>query len=70
MQKTPTKQAKARDYNVGSVDRALVVLEAFLAAPEAALSLADLTRLTGIHKTSLLRICSSLMRRDFLRRDD
>lgn len=57
-----------REYGVGAVDRALDVLAAFQQGA-GALSLADLVRLTGVNKTSVLRICSSLERRGYVRRD-
>ncbi|HRA23804.1 MAG TPA: IclR family transcriptional regulator [Usitatibacteraceae bacterium] len=56
------------DYGIGSVDRALDVLAAFKDCDDP-LGLADLARLTGVNKTTVLRICSSLERRGFLLRD-
>ena len=56
------------DYGIGSVDRALDVLSVFKDGADS-LGLADLARLTGVNKTTVLRICSSLERRGFLLRD-
>ena len=55
------------DYGIGSVDRALDVLAAFKDCGDP-LGLADLARLTGVNKTTVLRICSSLERRGFVLR--
>ncbi len=55
-------------YGIVSVERALDVLATFL-SPTDSLGLADLSRETGVNKTTLLRICSSLERRGYLRRD-
>ncbi len=44
------------------------MLATFL-SPTDSLGLADLSRETGVNKTTLLRICSSLERRGYLRRD-
>lgn len=56
------------DYAITSVERALDVLAVFETGPES-LGLADLARETGVNKTTILRICSSLERRSYLRRD-
>jgi DNA-binding IclR family transcriptional regulator len=63
------KSGSGTDYNVRAVSRALTVLETFLDGSEM-VSLADLSEITGIHRTTLLRICSSLEQRGFLRRDE
>lgn len=57
-----------REYGVAAVDRALDVLGAFQQGT-GALTLADLVRLTGVNKTTVLRVCSSLERRGYVRRD-
>jgi len=59
----------APEYNINAVDRSLAVLESFLSGPESR-SLADLARETGIHKTTLVRIVSSLEARRFLYKDE
>ena len=56
------------DYAITAVERALDVLAVFERGPES-LGLADLARETGVNKTTMLRICSSLERRSYLRRD-
>lgn len=56
------------EYGITAVDRALEVLAAFQQG-SGALTLADLMRATQINKTTVLRICSSLERRGYLRRD-
>jgi DNA-binding IclR family transcriptional regulator len=55
-------------YGIVSVERALDVLATFL-SPTDSLGLSELSRQTGVNKTTLLRICSSLERRGYLRRD-
>ena len=57
------------EYNINSVDRSLVVLETFLTGPDTR-SLADLSRETGIHKTTLIRICASLEAGRFLHKEE
>lgn len=56
------------EYSITAVERTLDVLAVFERGPES-MCLADLARETGINKTTLLRICSSLERRSYLRRD-
>ncbi len=56
------------DYGITAVDRALDVLAAFQQGT-GSLGLAELARATGVNKTTVLRICSSLERRGYLRRD-
>ena len=58
----------AADYGITAVDRALDVLAAFHTGCDS-LGLADLARSTGVNKTTVLRICCSLERRGYLRRD-
>ena len=55
------------DEGVAAVDRALLILEAF-GPDEAALSLAELARRTGLYKSTLLRLAASLERAGYLRR--
>lgn len=56
------------DYNIISIDRAFGVLSAVLDS-EAALGLASLSKRTGVNKTTLLRICSTLERQGMLVRN-
>lgn len=51
----------------GTVNKALGVLDQFLAAPDA-LTLVELSTRTGIHKSTLLRLCSSLLQAGLLER--
>ena len=53
---------------VESVERALSLLEAF-SSERNALSLAELAEETGLHKSTILRLATSLMRFGYLRRD-
>lgn len=52
---------------VAAVDRAMTILEAFLDGPPTR-SLADLARSTGLYKSTLLRIATSLVRSGALHR--
>ncbi len=52
-----------------TVDRALLVLEAFLADDRTELSLADLSRLCDLDKSVIHRILATLVRRRFLSQD-
>lgn len=52
---------------VEAVDRALKILEAFASEREE-LALHQLARVTGLHKTTILRIAASLERHGYLRR--
>lgn len=56
------------DYNIISIDRAFCVLAAILES-EAALGLASLSKHTGVNKTTLLRICTTLERQGMLVRN-
>ncbi|WP_159992698.1 IclR family transcriptional regulator [Roseomonas sp. 18066] len=58
----------APEAGVGAVDRALSILLAFRAG-EAALSLAELARRTGLYKSTLLRLMASLERAGMLLRE-
>ena len=59
----------ARNYSVPAVRRAIEVLE-ILAQSHAGLSLADLSRLTSIPKSSLFRILNTLERHAVVLQDD
>lgn len=52
-----------------TVDRALLVLEAFMAGDEEDLSLADLSRVLNLDKSVIHRILATLVRRRFLEQD-
>ena len=59
---------------VDAVERALVILEALSmpdlsAGPEMRLNLTGLSQRTGLYPSTLLRLCASLERRGFVRRD-
>lgn len=56
------------DYNIISIDRAFGVLSAVLES-ETALGLASLSKRTGVNKTTLLRICTTLERQGMLVRN-
>lgn len=58
----------APEQGVGAVDRALSILFAYRAG-EGALSLAELSRRTGLYKSTLLRLMASLERAGMLLRD-
>ncbi|HYC37876.1 MAG TPA: IclR family transcriptional regulator [Usitatibacter sp.] len=57
------------EQKVASVDRALALLEAFT-EQQPALSLNDLARITGLYKSTVLRLCGSLQSRGYLRRTE
>jgi len=59
----------AEAKGVEAVDRALKILSCFDAG-NADLSLADLSRLTGFYKSTILRLAVSLERFEYLSRDD
>lgn len=56
------------EYRITAVERALDVLAAFQRDADS-LALSELARETGVNKTTILRICVSLERRGYLRRD-
>jgi DNA-binding IclR family transcriptional regulator len=61
----PTETASARDGGVTAVTRALQLLDAFALA-EAKLSLAELSRRVGLHKTTVLRLARTLAQSGYL----
>lgn len=58
------------EKGVAAVDRALAILNAFMQSTENQLSLAELAKLTGFYKSTILRLCESLQKADYLVRDD
>ena len=64
----PGARPAAPPEGVGAVDRALSILLVFQAG-EAGLSLAELSRRTGLYKSTLLRLMASLERARLLRRE-
>ena len=68
----PTLESETESGGVGviAVTRALKVLECFEAG-EAGLNLAELSRRTGLHKTTVLRLARTLAKDNYLvQRDD
>lgn len=59
---------EGRQEGVDAVDRALVLLNCFDDGTTS-LSLAELARRSGLNKTTILRLCASLIQAGFLRRD-
>src|SRR6185312_10644973 len=55
---------------VAAVDRALLILEAFLKGSEDRLTLHELANRTGLYKSTILRLCDTLQRGRFLVRLD
>jgi DNA-binding IclR family transcriptional regulator len=62
------QQIRAPADRVEAVERALTLLQSFHTSGEQ-LSLAQLAQRTGLSKTTILRLCGSLLRRGFLQRD-
>lgn len=60
-------QASSGDGGVAAVDRAFSILSAFQAEQES-LGLAELARRTGLYKSTILRLITSLERAGFVRR--
>lgn len=60
-------RAEAAEGGVQAVERALSLLEAFR-MDDAALTLAELAERTGMHKSTLLRLAETLLRRHYLER--
>jgi len=56
-----------RKSGVASLERALTVLEAFREGSES-LTLTELGEITGLHKSTILRLATSLLRRGYLQR--
>ena len=62
-------QPSQEKVGVAALERGLSILEAFTHACNP-LSLAELSQLTGLYKSTILRLCASLLRRGFLHRLD
>jgi DNA-binding IclR family transcriptional regulator len=65
----PDEAAPARDGSVIAVTRALSLMEAFEVG-EASLSLAELSRRGGMHKTTVLRLARTLARLNYMVQTD
>ena len=57
------------EKGVAAVDRALEILKAFTHSASDHLSLAELAAVTGFYKSTILRLCESLQKADYLIRD-
>lgn len=57
------------EQRVEALERALTILEAFREGQES-LSLADIAKATGLYKSTILRLCGSLERFQYIRRDE
>jgi DNA-binding IclR family transcriptional regulator len=60
---------KPASDGVAALDRAIAILGAFTAA-DRSLGLADIAARTGLYKSTILRLCSSLLRGQLLERTD
>jgi DNA-binding IclR family transcriptional regulator len=65
----PTPSAAAAEAGVAALERGLSVLDAFNSGA-GTLSLAELAAATGLYKSTILRLCASLLRLGYLQRLD
>jgi DNA-binding IclR family transcriptional regulator len=69
IQTKPEAHDKTASDGVAALDRAIAILGAFTAA-DRSLSLAEIAARTGLYKSTILRLCGSLLRGQLLERTD
>src|SRR3972149_8089770 len=69
MTKSPPSNPVTAEPGVAALERGLSILEAF-SSGAGTLTLAELAAATGLYKSTILRLCASLLRLGFLQRLD
>ncbi len=64
-----TSEKKAPEQKVEAVERALSILEVF-SEGQVSFSLSELAQATGLYKSTILRLCGSLERFGYIRKDE
>ncbi|HAT88082.1 MAG TPA: IclR family transcriptional regulator [Rhizobiales bacterium] len=64
-----TSEKKSPEQKVEAVERALSILEVF-SEGQISLSLSELAQVTGLYKSTILRLCGSLERFGYIRKDE